>query len=115
MQPLSNPLGYGCDQSIGVCHSTDIAYVFGLPIRFRGIGFTEEEYSLSRDMISAWTHFATNGNPGKMGEVEWKESLVDDEGHQTTRHMSLYANDYKMVTGYFKESCEVFWKPKIFT
>jgi len=116
VQPLSIEIGYGCHMSMGVCHAMDIAYIFGMPIRFRGIPFTEAEYQLSRDMILAWSSFALTGFPGNVGDTEWKSAVTFDGGlHIITRHMELVAANYTMVTGYFTENCDAFWKPKIFS
>lgn len=114
MQPLSIPIGFGCDLTMGVCHSTDLAYVFGLPIRFRGVVFSEDEYQLSKDMIQAWANFAKTGSPGKMGGVQWLQANEAHGSTSYTRHMSLDVNDYKMVSNHFKDTCNAFWKPRIF-
>jgi carboxylesterase type B len=45
----------------GVCHGDDIVQLFGFPIKLRAIGFTENDYKLSTDMIKAWTTFAKTG------------------------------------------------------
>ncbi|KAH9403515.1 hypothetical protein TYRP_015410 [Tyrophagus putrescentiae] len=113
----------GCRGWMGVCHGEDVVYVFGVPVRVRGLIFSEAEYRLSRDMILAWTNFAKTGVPGKVGGVAedgggnrttsaitWTEAL--DQG--TVDYLNLDSNDYRMVKAAYRDKCDAFWKPKIF-
>lgn len=80
-----------------------------------GVHYTKShpaDYKMSQEMISAWTSFAKTGSPGKLGTVEWKEAIT--EGDAYTSHMNLNTADLKMVKDAYKETCNAFWKPKIF-
>lgn len=84
----------------------------GVPVRIRGLIFSEREYKLSYDMIKAWTNFARTGHPGLMGgTTEWPQAL---DGQETVNSMNLDSADYKMMPGFYKEKCDAFWKAKIF-
>ena len=111
MQPLTTISVFNCQDWMGVCHGEDVVYLFGIPLRFRLI-FTKDETKLSKDMIKAWTEFAKTGNIRKIDGVEWIESITANDPH--ARIMELKANNYKMVSDFFKEKCDQFWKPKIF-
>ncbi|XP_071097828.1 acetylcholinesterase-like [Haliotis cracherodii] len=47
---------------IGATHSYETELVFGLPLN-ASLGFTPEEETLSRRMMTYWTNFAKSGNP----------------------------------------------------
>jgi len=102
----------GCSGWMGVCHGQDVALVFGLPIPLRAIAFTEQEAQLARDIIHAWTNFAKTGTPGKIGDMEWEEAITSKD--HATRFMELDVKDYKMVSDYYKETCDAFWNKRIF-
>ncbi|XP_025017437.1 bile salt-activated lipase-like [Tetranychus urticae] len=55
---------------MGTFHSSDIPYVFGLPLIKPG--YPQKDISLSREMMKIWTHFAENGEPPMVGETKWK-------------------------------------------
>ncbi|XP_025017800.1 neuroligin-3-like [Tetranychus urticae] len=55
---------------MGTFHSSDIPYVFGLPLI--NPGYSQKDISLSREMMKIWTHFAENGEPPMVGETKWK-------------------------------------------
>ncbi|XP_025017468.1 acetylcholinesterase-like [Tetranychus urticae] len=44
---------------MGTFHSSDIPYVFGLPLIKSG--YSQKDISLSHEMMKIWTHFAENG------------------------------------------------------
>lgn len=50
-----------CKGWLGVCHGDDVILLFGFPIKLRGIGFDEQDFKLSNDMIHVWTTFAKTG------------------------------------------------------
>lgn len=104
------PILGGCDGWRGVCHGEDIVYLFAPQMTKTKTAY---EYELSKDMITAWTSFAKTGDPGKMGSVQWTEAF--DKDNQYTRHMTLDSADYRMVSDYYKQTCNVFWQPKIFS
>lgn len=113
MQAPSGTTMFGCDPAAGVGHAMDVPYVFGIPIGLRGIIYNEKEYRLSRDMITAWTSFAKTGHPGMMGSVQWGEAF-EPNSNGNTKFMALHVDDYKMVSDYYKQRCDAFWKPKMF-
>ncbi|XP_015789089.2 acetylcholinesterase-like [Tetranychus urticae] len=55
---------------MGTFHSSDIPYVFGLPLI--NPDYSQKDISLSREMMKIWTHFAENGEPPMVGETKWK-------------------------------------------
>ena len=100
----------GCAEKwLGVCHGSDIIYLFGLDHTRK----YEEDYKLSREMMHAWTSFAKTGHPGLVGSVEWTEAF--DPKDPFTEHINLNGDKVAMVKDYFKETCNALWKPKIFT
>lgn len=105
---------FNCTGWKAVCHGEDIVYLFIIPY----IKSNPELSQLSRDMIHAWTSFAKTGQPGKLGDVEWTEAFERNSDHSisnpVTKHMSLDSVNYKMIPDFYKETCDVFWKPKIF-
>ena len=113
-QPLSVPY-LGCEPSLGVCHVGDLLYLFGAPIALRGVLYSEDEYQLSRDMIRAWANFAKVGNPGRMGSVQWEEAFERNAAAAPeTSYMELNVKSYRMHRGFYRATCDSFWKPKIF-
>ena len=114
MLPTSIPI-MGCRGWMGVCHAEDILYMFGLPIRMEGLIFSDAETRLSKDMVQAWTNFAKQGHPGKMGHTKWHQAL-EHEKKGKPEYVNFMALDtqYEMVDHYYKEKCDAFWKPKIF-
>ena len=111
MQPLTSVSLFDCHGWMGVCHAEDIVYLFGFPLRYSQL-FTKEEIQLSKDMIQAWTEYAKTGKMSKIGGVEWTKGYTTEDPY--ARLMELKANNYKMVSDFFKEKCDQFWKPKIF-
>ena len=76
----------------------------------------DPQYSrLSQDMIHAWTAFAKTGTPSKMGgSVVWEQAVARNRSDFSTSYIHLEWGHYRMVPGYFKQTCDSFWKPKIF-
>jgi para-nitrobenzyl esterase len=55
----------------GAFHSAELWYMFGTLGRcWRPM--TEDDFALSREMLSCWTNFAKTGNPNGNGPEEWK-------------------------------------------
>ncbi|KAH9387905.1 hypothetical protein TYRP_009105 [Tyrophagus putrescentiae] len=78
VQPPAIPVFLKCRNSwMGVCHGDDVLFLFGFPLRLRGIVFTEEDYKLSVDMITAWTTFAKTGKPTSpmSNGAKWAEAI----------------------------------------
>lgn len=98
---------------MGVCHGDDVLYLFGFPLRLRGIVFTDADVKLSTDMIHAWTTFAWTGKPtGTMSNgAKWVEAVSTSKPH--VQYMSLNATGYQMVDNYYAKSCESFWDAKL--
>ena len=114
VQPPSIPVFLKCHGWMGVCHGDDVPYLFGFPIRLRGIVFTENDYKLSTDMIEAWTLFAKTGTPAIPNAAKWTEAVDHSVHDSIVKYMSLNASDYQMVDNYYVKSCDQFWKAKIF-
>jgi carboxylesterase type B len=86
--------------------------LFGFPIRLRGITFTEDDYKLSRDMIHSWTTFAKTGVPPKLDKAEWVEAIDRKLANPSVRYMDLDPLNYTIVEGFYKKTCDEFWKTK---
>ena len=96
---------------MGVPHGLDQYYLFVIP----SLAQDPEAVQLSKDMIRAWTNFAKTGHPGKMGQVQWTPALNPLTNKDSfTEHMNLDSKNYKMVTKFYSETCNSFWKPKLF-
>ncbi|XP_015783762.1 acetylcholinesterase-like [Tetranychus urticae] len=61
-----------CDDSpwTGICHGSDLTYVFGHPLVEPG--YPQKDIDLSREMMKIWTHFAEFGYMPRVNEKEWK-------------------------------------------
>ena len=74
-----------------------------------------DHYKLSQDMMQAWANFARSGNPGRINEVvQWEEAFDKERKVLQSQVMVLDPINYRMEKEFFKEKCDVFWKPKIF-
>ena len=93
---------------MGVCHGEDVVYLFGVA----HTKANADDYQMSKAMIGAWTSFAKSGNPGKLGTTEWTEAVTASDPFTT--HMNLDSKNFEMIKFIFHETCDVFWKPKIF-
>ena len=113
-QPLS--LSSTCPHQWGVCHGTDLEYVFGKPYGEKSFWrHSWRDERLSVDMINSWTSFAKTGDPGEMGGVKWEKAFPSgNNGIGSHQVMVLDVENYQMVKGYFKDPCEDFWKARIF-
>ena len=56
----SIPFNGACDKTMGVCHATDLIYVFGHPI-LNPNSRPQIEYDFSQEVITFWTNFAKTG------------------------------------------------------
>ena len=101
-----------CTGWMGVCHGTDIYFMFGQMLKNPN-KFTKAEVEISRDMVNAWTSFASTGTIGKMSNTDWNVSFDSKNPNPYVQYMSLDPNNYKMSSNYYKEVCEIFLKPMI--
>lgn len=100
-----------------VCHAEDNGLVFGHPV-MEPRRSTPLEVRLSTDMVTAWTNFAKHGDPGMWstgsGAANWTEAFASGADHSSVAFMELNANHYQMVEGFYKKTCDGFWKAKLF-
>ncbi|XP_015789280.1 acetylcholinesterase-like [Tetranychus urticae] len=89
---------------MGTFHSSDIPYVFGLPLIKSG--YSQKDISLSREMMKIWTHFAENGEPPMAGETKWKpfqEKMsamvlnIDDWGKTETERVEFCRKEWDYI------------------
>ncbi|XP_053201715.1 fatty acyl-CoA hydrolase precursor, medium chain-like isoform X2 [Panonychus citri] len=55
-----------------VCHSEELVYVFGAPLR-NLTDYDADDIELSLNMMKIWTDFARNGVPTKQGPIVWPQ------------------------------------------
>ena len=99
-----------CTGWMGVCHGTDIYFMFGQMLK-NPDKFTKAEVTISRDMVNAWTSFANTGTIGKIGNTDWKAAFESKDPYPYVQYMSLDPNNYKMSSDHDKEVCQIFFKP----
>lgn len=123
MQPFHSTV-MRCTPTMGVCHAEELIYVFGHPLNEPNHTFivnnieytaTKEEVQLSKDFIQTWTNFAKTGHIQSVGGVEWRQALDVHQVNSSVGLMELQVPNYRMVDNYFKERCDGFWKPILFT
>ncbi|KAJ6223432.1 hypothetical protein RDWZM_001977 [Blomia tropicalis] len=97
---------------VGVPHASDLYFLF--PSSSMLLSAREE--ALSHVMIRAWSNFAKTGSPGSIGSVEWKQSVGGADHLAYTRVMELQeiGTKYRMMENQFKNTCNAFWKNKLF-
>lgn len=95
---------------MGVSHGED-----SLLILMPGLLQKSEDKELSFDLTVAITRFAKTGIAGTLGNsFEWQEAFDRSaEPEPITRHASLLTSDLKMVSGFYKKTCDEFWKSRI--
>lgn len=100
---------------VGVTHGQDGSFIFPDPAKH----LSPVQKQLSDNMIQAWAAFAKTGTPTSMKTESSRNGIVWEEAFKSvgsaTRYLHLEANHYHMVDDYWKDSCDRFWKPKIFT
>eukprot|EP01094_Clydonella_sp_ATCC50884_P009338 TRINITY_DN1885_c0_g1_i1.p1 TRINITY_DN1885_c0_g1~~TRINITY_DN1885_c0_g1_i1.p1 ORF type:complete len:267 (+),score=70.06 TRINITY_DN1885_c0_g1_i1:174-974(+) len=82
----------------GAYHGSEIPFVFGYP-HAEGAEFTEDEETLSEQMQSYWTAFATSGDPG----ADWPAYTADG-----VQILGLQTGEVEVLPGYREEMCR-FW------
>ena len=76
--------------------------------------FTQTDLKLSKDMIQAWTSFGKGGSVrGWFGKIAWARAF-EKPTEPETKYMSLNSGNYKMVSGFYNQTCNGFWKEKLF-
>jgi len=63
-------------------------------------------------MIHAWSTFAKTGVPPKLDKAEWLEAIDRNVINPSVRYMNLSPTNYTIVEGYYKSTCEGFWKER---
>lgn len=94
----------------GVGHGTDLGYLFNQNWYHGNVAALK----LSNDMIRAWTSFAKTGKPGLLGATHQWESAFVEATNPVTRYMFLDPANYHMVSNYFRDRCDQFWKQILF-
>lgn len=106
---------------LGVPHGSDQYYLFNYDRTLE----VKMENELARFMISSWSSFAKTGRPSgaaAAGKGDWSEAVQSRSSSSSssssvnfsTRYMHLEAGHFAMVENYFRETCDQFWRPKIF-
>jgi len=57
----------------GAMHADEISFVFGAPLNVSN-GYTQEEVTLSKQIMSYWANFAKTGNPSLSADHTWTET-----------------------------------------
>ena len=91
---------------MGVRQGQDLFFLFMSDV----LKYSAAQYEVSQNMIQDWTMFARRGAPS----AHWQPAVDRARNDFTTRHLNIEAGNFKMVSGYLKETCDNFWKPKIF-
>ena len=93
------------------CHADELFYLFTIPKQT-----DKADIELSHQVIQAWVSFAKHADPGKMGtNTRWTEAIGDANNADptTTSFMAMDVTS-TMVHAFYKDTCENFWKSKIF-
>jgi len=109
-RPASRHIAGMCNLNdwLGVCHADELFFLFTISWQTK-----QEDKKLSADIIRSWAAFAKNANPGKVGDIQWTESLDPSGTYPSTSSFMALDYTFKMVHGYYKDTCEAFWKDKI--
>lgn len=87
---------------MGVPHSDDVQYVFGMPLRLSE-HYTEEELRFSKDIMDMWIAFAKTGNPSVRG-ISWPPFQ-----RSNGTYLSLKPDRYSTQTQLRISQCQ-YWK-----
>ncbi|XP_054166215.1 acetylcholinesterase-like [Oppia nitens] len=97
----------GCPQGMGVCHGSDVEFVFGVPLTSHDSVYTQLDRDFSSDIMKMWTNFAKNGKPDTTGT--WPELLSrDSPDHMKIKDLNAH-NKTRVLVDVFKNSCDTFW------
>ncbi|CAG2105293.1 unnamed protein product [Medioppia subpectinata] len=96
---------YGCDiKTMGICHTLDIPFVFGLPL-LKPDDFSPEDIYYSNVVMKMWTKFATDGHM----DSDWPQ-LLNDEPMGAPKVHGLDPKDLSLVLkDPFHETCDGVW------
>ncbi|CAG2115559.1 unnamed protein product [Medioppia subpectinata] len=94
---------YNCDIATkGVCHATDLLYVFGIPFHMPKIA-TPDDIRFSRYIMQMWTNFAKYGKP----DNNWPQLLANN----TINVKDLNpVNTSRVLDNPFHSTCDGFWR-----
>ncbi|OTF74658.1 hypothetical protein BLA29_010703 [Euroglyphus maynei] len=93
-----------CDEWMGVCHASDILYVFSNSL----MSLYPKDSQLSIDVMNSWTRFAKTGDPSPIGTMEWPEAFTDNESQSTMRWM-LIDIEHKTGNDLYRDVCQTIW------
>jgi len=112
-----------CEPSWGVCHTSELPYIFGLPLRplnryhsgsssyNNQFKYSAGDEQLSGDLIKAIGEFVYNGAVGSVSGIQWQQAFSGFD----MQTMLLRAGDYKMMKNQFIDRCQNFWFPVLFS
>ncbi|XP_054161558.1 acetylcholinesterase-1-like [Oppia nitens] len=93
----------GCNPKVdGVCHSSDIPFVWGLPL-LDPVGYTQDDYTLAQWTLKWWTDFAKTGKL----DSNWAQMLSATETNVKDWNPR---NITKMLEHVFDDTCDGVWK-----
>ena len=99
-----------CRPEWGICHSSEIPYVFGLPLRAQSRGYSTQDIDLSKNLINAIKEFVNDGKIDNSFNNRWTEAF----GNFDVQAMELKSNQYQMSNLPFVKRCRNFWFPLLF-
>ncbi|CAG2112426.1 unnamed protein product, partial [Medioppia subpectinata] len=86
----------------GVCHATDMTYVFGIPFHMPDMA-TPDDIRFSRHIMEMWTNFAKYGKP----DDNWPQLLANN----TINVKDLNpVNTSRVLDNPFLSTCDGFWR-----
>ncbi|XP_054166216.1 cholinesterase-like [Oppia nitens] len=100
---------WGCGDGMGICHGSEIEFVFGVPLTMNDTIHTKVDKEFSLYVMKLWTDFAKNGKPDTTGT--WPLFLSRDDSpdqHMYIKDLNPY-NKTRVFTDLFKNSCDTFW------
>ncbi|CAG2111665.1 unnamed protein product, partial [Medioppia subpectinata] len=95
----------GCDlTTMGICHMSDLPFVFGLPLRYPN-EYTTDDIIISKYVIKMWTTFAKTGHM----DSDWPQ-LLNDEPMGAPKVHGLDPKDLRLVlSDPFHATCDGVW------
>ncbi|XP_074596428.1 para-nitrobenzyl esterase-like [Brevipalpus obovatus] len=64
----------------GACHTDELPFIFGAPLRQPGL-YSKEDVELSGRMMNIWVHFAKTGDVPPQGPVDWPSLGSEQKGN----------------------------------